>query len=82
MCHWYFLWLGITFVKEEGLFFLSVDLVPISFFIVWFWIVLDHDECNTESHGCQQKCVNMHGTYSCACLLGYELNNDNKTCSG
>ena len=45
-------------------------------------ILLDHDECDGASHGCQQKCVNVHGSYSCACLNGYELNNDNKTCSG
>ena len=47
-----------------------------------FFIILDRDECNTESHGCQQKCVNEYGSYSCACLNGYKLNSDNKTCSG
>ena len=45
-------------------------------------IFLDLNECNTASHGCQQKCINDHGSFSCACLNGYRLNNDNRTCSG
>lgn len=45
-------------------------------------MVLDKDECKTPSHGCQQKCLNEHGSYSCTCLDGYQLNSDNKTCSG
>ena len=47
-----------------------------------FCILLDRDECNTESHGCQQKCVNKYGSYSCACLNGFKLNSDKKNCSG
>ena len=43
---------------------------------------LDNNECNSASHGCEQKCVNEHGSYSCACLKGYQLNTDNKTCAG
>ena len=42
---------------------------------------LDKDGCKTQSHGCQQKCVNKHGSHFCACLKGYQLNKDNKTCS-
>ena len=52
------------------------------FFTLLFSIALDHNECNTTSHGCQQKCVNEFGGYSCACLKGFKLNNDRKTCSG
>ena len=48
----------------------------------YFSIVLDHDECKTTSHGCQQKCVNEYGRYFCACTHGYHLNSDNRTCSG
>ena len=50
--------------------------------VLRFLILLDHNECNSESHGCQQKCVNEHGNYSCACSKGYTLNSDKKTCSG
>ena len=42
----------------------------------------DHNECSTTSHGCQQKCVNDHGSYTCSCFNGYQLISDNKTCSG
>ena len=44
--------------------------------------VTDHDECLLGKHGCQQKCNNYHGGFYCSCNLGYELNKDNKTCSG
>ena len=47
-----------------------------------FSIILDHDECRTGYHECQQKCLNLHGSYYCACLRGYQLHSDNKTCSG
>ena len=43
---------------------------------------LDQDECKSGSHGCQQKCLNWYGNYSCGCFNGYQLNLDNKTCSG
>ena len=44
--------------------------------------VADHDECSTSHHGCEYKCNNFHGSFFCSCDSGYELNNDNKTCSG
>ena len=47
-----------------------------------FWVLSDRNECNDESHGCQQKCVNEYGSYSCVCLNGYKLSDDKKTCSG
>ena len=47
-----------------------------------FLIVLDHDECKMANHGCQQRCINRHGSYACTCVNGYRLNSDNKTCSG
>ena len=43
---------------------------------------LDQDECKSGNHGCQQKCLNKHGSYFCECYNGYQLNSDNKTCSG
>ena len=58
-----------------------VKIANHSFFYV-FSIVLDHDECRTGNHDCQQKCFNLHGSYYCACLRGYQLNSDKITCSG
>ena len=45
-------------------------------------IATDYDECNITDHGCQQKCENAPGSFYCACRVGYQLNVDNKTCSG
>ena len=65
-------------LKNDVLIFTKLSVIRVSYFLV----VLDHNECNAASHGCEQKCVNAHGSYSCACLKGYQLNNDSKTCSG
>ena len=46
------------------------------------FFVLDNNECNTLIHGCEQKCLNNHGNYTCACFSGYQLNSDQRTCSG
>ena len=73
---------------------LIVVIQGLTSLIVWaFWYqgfvcglrsfnVLDHNECNTTSHQCQQKCVNEYGGYSCDCLKGFQINNDRRTCSG
>ena len=50
---------------------------------VHFCPALDVDECATiQRGGCEQQCVNTHGSYRCQCNPGYQLNNDGKTCSG
>ena len=67
----------IILIKRLFFSFSSASVKVLSFFII-----LDRDECKTESHGCQQKCVNEYGSYSCACLNGYKLNSDKKNCSG
>ncbi|KAJ1146050.1 hypothetical protein NDU88_012332 [Pleurodeles waltl] len=40
----------------------------------------DIDECNSQSHGCSQHCVNTAGSYRCSCHNGYALAVDGKTC--
>ena len=42
----------------------------------------DVDECTTGSHNCHANatCTNIDGTYSCACISGYEGNGT--TCTG
>ena len=43
----------------------------------------DIDECAVNTHGCSQLCVNTDGSYTCACLEGYETAlTDNKACIG
>lgn len=42
----------------------------------------DVNECLTDNGGCMQICINTVGSYRCACGNGYELANDNHTCTG
>ena len=51
-------------------------------FMYFKYFLSDFNECNTTTHGCQQECMNEPGGYSCACYNGYQINSDNKTCSG
>jgi hypothetical protein len=46
--------------------------------------VADVNEC-AENGGlgpCDQRCTNTVGSVQCACNTGFELNPDNRTCSG
>ncbi|XP_007431962.1 epidermal growth factor-like protein 7 [Python bivittatus] len=40
----------------------------------------DVDECASGRHGCSQLCVNLAGSYRCACHPGYELRTDGRAC--
>nr|XP_020650544.1 epidermal growth factor-like protein 7 isoform X2 [Pogona vitticeps]XP_020650545.1 epidermal growth factor-like protein 7 isoform X2 [Pogona vitticeps] len=40
----------------------------------------DVDECAGGRHGCSQACLNVAGSYRCACQPGYALQEDEKTC--
>ncbi|KAH0619101.1 hypothetical protein JD844_018769 [Phrynosoma platyrhinos] len=39
------------------------------------------DACADGRHGCEHQCVSSHGSYTCRCRTGYQLNQDKKTCS-
>lgn len=43
---------------------------------------LDVDECAVVNGGCQQGCVNTHGSFHCQCRAGYRLHADGRTCIG
>ena len=47
-----------------------------------FNLVLDIDECSSNSHSCDANavCNNTRGSYTCACKLGYS--GDGKNCTG
>ena len=43
----------------------------------------DVNECmDDDLHVCEQVCNNSHGSHSCLCFEGYELNNDGFSCTG
>uniref|UniRef100_A0A8C0J5G2 Matrilin 4 n=1 Tax=Chelonoidis abingdonii TaxID=106734 RepID=A0A8C0J5G2_CHEAB len=39
------------------------------------------DACADGKHGCEHQCVSSHGSYTCHCRTGYDLNQDKKTCT-
>ena len=41
----------------------------------------DVDECSEGTSGCSQLCTNTIGSYTCTCDNGYQLTNDNHTCT-
>ena len=40
------------------------------------------DECKQSNGNCDHGCVNEVGGYTCECNEGFQLQADNKTCSG
>lgn len=45
-----------------------------------FPFIADIDECREGNGGCEQRCVNFIGSYSCTCYHGYSLNADGRSC--
>ena len=80
----YFLIIVFKYKKSEILCY-AIDLRSIiinSELEFLLFSLLDHDECATANHGCEHKCENTVGGYTCSCPQGLKLNADNKTCSG
>lgn len=45
--------------------------------------ISDLDECqNNATNFCEQRCINVPGSYQCICNRGYTLSGDGKTCQG
>ena len=43
---------------------------------------IDVDECEEGLHPCTQDCVNILGSFMCACSEGFALDQDGITCKG
>ena len=43
---------------------------------------IDVDECDDGNGGCSHNCTNIPGSYTCSCEEGYELLEDQQTCTG
>lgn len=41
---------------------------------------IDIDECQHNNGGCEQRCQNNRGSFTCACDSGYRLSDDMRTC--
>ena len=46
------------------------------------YVTLDILECMVDSHNCSQICVELEGSFNCACYSGYGLQEDEVTCEG
>ena len=42
----------------------------------------DINECDMENGDCDQVCMNTMGSFTCSCMMGYEINDDGMTCDG
>ena len=45
-------------------------------------VVLDIFNCMINDHNCSQICVEVEGSFNCSCYPGYELQDDDATCTG
>ena len=44
--------------------------------------ISDIDECQINMAGCAHSCYNTIGSFTCDCMPGYALDNDDSTCNG
>lgn len=52
------------------------------FTICSFRTATDVKECELNTHGCAELCIEEEGGFKCACKDGFELADDGKTCVG
>ena len=46
-----------------------------------YCLFTDINECTSTGHGCGHQCINVEGSFTCACRDGYALGSDNRSCS-
>ena len=46
------------------------------------YICKDIDECISNNGNCEQLCNNFNGSYSCSCNSGYQLDQNQRNCTG
>ena len=76
---WFNIW--VPWWKEQYLHLLGVQDLPLqqNFFFIY---LKDIDECAVNNGGCDQNCTNTEGSFYCSCQMGYNLNEDGRTCDG
>ena len=50
-------------------------------YFLFCFLRLDINECSEGVFGCSQLCTNTIGSYTCTCHNGYQISNDNHTCT-
>ena len=55
----------------------SAGMSPHLIFPVYSTLYADINECAEGTAGCNQRCVNTPGNYTCACYRGYTLSTAN-----
>ena len=56
---------------------------PISISLSLHLLPSDFDECSSNNGGCEQRCVNSHGSFRCMCQIGkYVLAENGRNCAG
>ena len=45
-------------------------------------LISDIDECELNNGGCDHNCTDTHDSYTCSCIPGYALKDDQHTCEG
>lgn len=57
--------------------------IIIYIFNVWLLFTADIDEClEVTGKKCPQLCTNTEGGYTCSCVTGFQLMDDQKSCTG
>ena len=51
-------------------------------FVNVYYLIIDIDECATDTDNCGEFCHNLVGSYYCSCSAGYQLDSDDHTCVG
>ncbi|KAH9381768.1 hypothetical protein HPB48_010587 [Haemaphysalis longicornis] len=42
----------------------------------------DQNECQEDAHDCEHTCINLWGSFRCACHTGFRLAEDGRSCVG
>ena len=50
--------------------------------LLLFSCFTDINECELETHDCEQQCFNSIGSYNCGCNEGCELSDNENSCNG
>lgn len=62
----------------------GILIADVHYYIIYtqLLIFVDINECELNTDGCSDYCVNQEGSFICTCALGYRLDADSKTCIG